>query len=229
MSSLSTMRKQRTQSCASFHSCCVFIVAILWLWLRPLSPYLMSLWLLNHFFPFVCHVTWVWGVVTTISSCFIIGTLSILSFNESRARWRQEVKIIMGEAMTGQSKGHEGERLIYVRSTEVVSIRGRMDCCFEPSLLLHTGRGVYAVGGMAFFKICPPKAENENQHGGCKNKRTRDVLILYTVVTRVFSLWRAWFHRDIIIRSPESARAKDLNKVSSGSTDHHRHQHSPQT
>lgn len=90
--------------------------------------------------------------------------------------------------MTGQSKGHEGERLIYVRSTEAVSIRGRMDCCFEPSLLLHTSRGVYAVGGTAFFKICPPKAENENQHGGCKNKRTRDVLILYTVVTRVFSL-----------------------------------------
>lgn len=95
------------------------------------------------------------GVVTTISSCFIIGTLSILSVNESRAKWRQEVKIIMGEAMTGQSKGHEGERLIYVRSTEAVSIRGRMDCCFEPSLLLHTSRGVYAVGGTAFSKFVP--------------------------------------------------------------------------
>lgn len=67
-----------------------------------------------------------------------------------------------GEAMTGQGKGHEGERMIYVRSTEAVSIRGRMDWCFEPSLLLHTSRGVYAAGGLAFFKICSPKAENEN-------------------------------------------------------------------
>ena len=64
--------------------------------------------------------------------------------------------------MTGQGKGHEGEGMISVRSTKAVSIRGRTDCCLEPSLLLHTSRGVYAVEGMTVFKICSPKAENEN-------------------------------------------------------------------